>query len=178
MKQRPLGRRRVLKLTGATAAVALIAGCPDNDDDDNDVEDDNDVDDDDVVDDEDDDVDDDDDDDDVDNGIEIEGDTQIIFDGQTAGWEGIEPEEIEGEENPTLILEEGEEYEIGWEEGDGAEHNIEIRDEDDEVIDDYETEIVTEPDDDQILEIEATDEMAYYVCDPHEGTMRGEIQVE
>lgn len=43
-----------------------------------------------------------------------------MFERDTSGWVGTEPEEIEAEENPTLILKEGEEYEIGWEQGDGA----------------------------------------------------------
>ena len=46
-------------------------------------------------------------------------DTRIEFDAQTGGWVGIEPEEIAGEKNPTLTLQDGELYEIGWEEGEG-----------------------------------------------------------
>ncbi|ELY58463.1 blue (type 1) copper domain-containing protein, partial [Natronococcus amylolyticus DSM 10524] len=90
---------------------------------------------------------------------------------------GIEPEAIEGEQNPTLILEEGEEYEIGWPEGDGVRHNIEIWDEDGDVVDDYETDLTDDPGDDQILTITATEEMAAYRCRPH-GSMEGEIRVE
>uniref|UniRef100_UPI0025BE06A1 twin-arginine translocation signal domain-containing protein n=1 Tax=Halovivax sp. TaxID=1935978 RepID=UPI0025BE06A1 len=171
----PTTRRRALKLTGVTAAAALLAGCPDDEG----PEEDDDVDDDPVDDEPDDDPDDepDDDPDDDENGFEIEPGTEIEFDGQTPGWVGIAPDEIEGEENPTLILEEGEEYEIGWTEGDGAQHNIEIRDDDDEVVDDLETDITEDPDDDQWLEFEASDEMATYVCQPHEGTMVGDIEM-
>jgi len=69
----------------------------------------------------------------------IEPGTQIEFDGQTSGWLGIAPDSIADAENPTLVLQEGETYEIGWTTGDGALHNIEIRDENDEVIDDLQT---------------------------------------
>ena len=112
------------------------------------------------------------------NGDTIEPGTTIVFDGQTEGWEGLEPEAIEGETNPTLVLEADEEYEIGWEGGDGALHNIEIWDENEDVVDDLETEETDDPDDDQFLEFTATEEMAYYVCRPHRTTMVGEIDVE
>jgi hypothetical protein len=107
----------------------------------------------------------------------IEPGTQIEFDGQTSGWLGIAPDSIADAENPTLVLQEGETYEIGWTTGDGARHNIEIRDENDEVIDDLQTEIVTEPED-QWLEFEASSEMVTYICQVHPTTMIGDIQVE
>ncbi|MDG5819263.1 twin-arginine translocation signal domain-containing protein [Natronococcus sp. A-GB7] len=158
-------RRNVLKTAGAVGATAFIAGCNGNG---NDEPDDEEPDDEEPANDEEPDE----------NGEAIEPGTRIEFDAQTAGWVGIEPEEIADEENPTLTLQEGEEYEIGWEEGDGSQHNIEIRDEDDEVIDDLETEITDEGGDDQFLEFEASEEMATYVCEPHETTMVGDIEIE
>ncbi|WP_090504972.1 hypothetical protein [Natronorubrum sediminis] len=115
---------------------------------------------------------------DTDDEFEIEPDTTIMFEGETAGWIGVEPEEIEGEENPTLVLEEGEEYEIGWEQGDDASHNLELVDEDDEVVDEHETEVTDDPNEDDTFEFEATDEIVEYVCRQHPDTMRGEIRVE
>ncbi|WP_254765108.1 hypothetical protein [Natrinema marinum] len=109
-------------------------------------------------------------------GVEIEPGTQIEFDGQTPGWVGIAPDSIADEDNPTIVLQEGETYEIGWTTGDGAQHNIEIRDENDEVVGDLSTEVVTEPED-QWLEFEASSEMATYVCQVHPNTMIGDIQV-
>ncbi|SDL05262.1 plastocyanin/azurin family copper-binding protein [Natronorubrum texcoconense] len=123
-------------------------------------------------------------DDDSDGGTEtgdafsIDPGTTIVFDGQTAAWEGLEPAVIGGEENPTLALEEGETYRIGWEGSDGLHHNIELWDRDDEVVDDYRTDVTDEPGDDQFLEFEASDELAYYVCAPHAASMRGEILLE
>lgn len=97
---------------------------------------------------------------------------------ETAGWVGIEPDTIADEENPTITLQAGEQYEIGWFEGDGATHNIELVDEDDEVVDDYQTDDAEEGGDDQLIHFDATDEIAQYVCRPHETTMRGDIQLE
>ncbi|ELZ04522.1 cupredoxin domain-containing protein [Natrialba aegyptia] len=108
----------------------------------------------------------------------IEPETRIEFDAQTSGWVGIEPEAIADEDNPTLTLQDGETYEIGWEEGDGASHNIELVDENDEVVDDYETEEATEGGEDQFIEFDATDEIVEYVCRVHPNTMRGEIEIE
>lgn len=105
-------------------------------------------------------------------------DVQFEFNGQTNAWVGIAPGEIEGEENPTLTLQEGEMYEIGWTEGDGAGHNIAIRNDEGDIVDDLRTEITSDPGDDQWLEFEATAEMAEYVCEPHVSAMVGEIDVQ
>ncbi|RQG99964.1 plastocyanin/azurin family copper-binding protein [Natrarchaeobius oligotrophus] len=150
-------RRTFLKAAGAAAATALVAGCSDdgngngngNGNGDGNGD-----------------------------GVTIAAGEDIRFDGQTGGWEGLEPSEIAGETNPTLILEDGEEYTIGWTEGDGTPHNIEIRDDGGDVVDDLSTDQVDDPGDDQILEFTASGEMASYVCAPHENTMVGDIQVE
>ncbi|WP_435552288.1 cupredoxin domain-containing protein [Natrinema sp. CGMCC1.2065] len=146
-----VSRRRMLELTGAAASTAFIAGCGGNGNGNGNG--------------------------DGGGGIEIDPETQIEFDGQTAGWVGIAPDAIADEENPTLILQEGETYEIGWTTGDGAEHNIAIYDENDEVVDDLATERVTEPED-QWLEFEASSEMVTYICEIHPTTMVADIQVE
>ncbi|MFP8951645.1 hypothetical protein ACLI4Z_01555 [Natrialbaceae archaeon A-arb3/5] len=110
-------------------------------------------------------------------GAVIEPGSDIVLDGLTAGWEGLQPAAIEGEENPTLVLEADEQYTIGWIEGDGAIHNIELRDEDGGVVDDLQTEYTDEPGADQFIEFVARDEMAQYVCGPHETVMAGDIEV-
>ncbi|EMA45741.1 twin-arginine translocation signal domain-containing protein [Halobiforma nitratireducens] len=154
-------RRTFLKAAGVTGAAVLAAGClgDDNGDDGDDGDDGNGE-------------------DDGPDGYEIDPGTAIELDGQTPGWVGIAPGEIEGEENPTLILQEGEEYEIGWTEGDGSPHNIAIWDDDGDVVDDLATPEVSDPGDDQWLEFTASDEMAEYVCEPHETTMIADIVVE
>ncbi len=108
----------------------------------------------------------------------IEPDTSIEFSAQTTAWVGIAPDAIADQDNPELTLHGGESYEIGWTEGDGAGHNIEIWDSNGEVIDDLSTEVVSDPGDGQWLQFEASDEMANYVCQPHQTTMIGDISVE
>ncbi|OAQ53011.1 hypothetical protein HTG_09275 [Natrinema mahii] len=108
---------------------------------------------------------------------EIEPGTEILFSGETAEWVGLEPSAIEGVANPTLVLEAGAEYTIGWTEGDGALHNIEIWDENEDVVDGLETELVAEPDEGQRLTVTASEEMATYVCHPHYTIMQGTIRV-
>ncbi|MDF9748447.1 hypothetical protein [Natrinema salsiterrestre] len=111
-------------------------------------------------------------------GFEIDPGTQIDFSGQTSYWEGLAPSSIEGEQNPTLILQSGETYEIGWSEGDGAAHNMELRNSSGEVVDDYTTgEPVSDPGDGLFFEFEATDEIALYRCQPHP-QMEGDIQLQ
>ncbi|OLZ42465.1 hypothetical protein A6E15_16510 [Natrinema saccharevitans] len=108
---------------------------------------------------------------------EIEPGTEILFGGETTEWVGLEPSAIEGVANPTLVLEAGEEYTIGWTEGDGAQHNVEIWDENEDVVDGLETELAAEPDEGQRLTVTASEEMAAYVCHPHTITMQGTIRV-
>lgn len=136
-------------------AVALVAGCNDNSGNGDDG----------------------DDDDGTGGGVNLDPGTDIRFSAQTTAWEGLEPSEIDGESNPTLILQEGEDYTIGWTEGDGSNHNIELRDENGEVVEDYETDLASEGGEEQIIEFTATSEIAVYRCEPHQ-QMEGEIQVE
>lgn len=108
----------------------------------------------------------------------LEPDTRIVLEALTEGWVGVEPEEIADEDNPTLTLQDGESYEIGWEEGDGQTHNIELVDDNDEVVEDFETEEADEGGDDQFIEFDASDEIVEYVCRVHPEAMRGEIEIE
>ncbi|MFA9416223.1 twin-arginine translocation signal domain-containing protein [Natrinema sp. HArc-T2] len=153
----PVSRRTALKLTGAAASTALIAGCSGGGNGNGNG-----------------------------NGnggsdgpAEIESGAKIEFDGQTGGWEGLSPSSIEGATNPTLVLTEGETYEMGWTTGDGAQHNIEIRNDSGDVVNDLKTEGTSsqEPED-QWLEFEASSDMTTYICEFHTTTMVGELQVE
>ncbi|WP_254861933.1 twin-arginine translocation signal domain-containing protein [Halovivax gelatinilyticus] len=153
-------RRTVLKATGASLAAIGVAGCLGGDDDDNGGGDGGDG------------------GNGGDDGVSIDPGTEIVLDGQSSGWVGKSPSEINGETNPTLILQEGESYTIGWDEGDGATHNIEIRDSGGSVVGDYSTDFTGDPGEDQFIDFEATSEMASYVCDPHPNQMNGDIIVE
>jgi len=148
-----IGRRRVLGAVGA-ASVVSIAGCADDDPEEEPA----------------------DDDDEPDAAIEVEP-GEMVFEGWTAGWEGVEPDGIADEQNPTIALQDGETYTFTWTNEDGGRHNIEIRDADDEVIGDYQTEVIDEEGAEQSLEFEVEEGMVYYICEPHESTMRGEIEI-
>lgn len=103
---------------------------------------------------------------------------QFTFEGRIEAWTGIEPALIEGEENPTLVLFEGEEYDFRWVNKDGAIHNIEIWDADDEVIDEYATDGMDTEDEEQVLtDVVASPEMTTYVCQYHRNSQAGEIEV-
>lgn len=109
---------------------------------------------------------------------EWEGVNEIHLEGETEAWLGVEPGPIDGEENPTLVLFEGQDYTISFENIDGAQHNLVLRDDSGEVVEDYETDMTEEEGDEASLDFEATAELAEYICQPHEDTMHGEIQIE
>lgn len=93
-------------------------------------------------------------------------------------WRGAEPEMIADQENPTLVLYEGNQYEFIYENGDGGYHNLELWDENGDVVNDYSTEIVRENGAERTLTVEATPEIVKYVCNPHSSSMNGEIRIE
>lgn len=101
--------------------------------------------------------------------------TEIVLGGETLGWEGISPSDIEDETNPTLSLEPGEEYVVEWTNTDGQGHNFAIVDDDDEVI--LSSDIITGEGTSQTVEFTANNEMAAYLCEPHPQSMRGDIDV-
>ncbi|MCU4754489.1 plastocyanin/azurin family copper-binding protein [Halobacteria archaeon AArc-curdl1] len=127
---------------------------------------------------EDDDVEDDDvEDDDVEE-EEVEDDDElreIKLGARVERWIGKHPEEIEEESNPTLELEEGQEYSLTWENLDGVGHNFVIEDEDGDIV--IETDILMEDGGTQTVEFTAESGMAEYYCRPHPLSMRGQIEI-
>lgn len=103
-------------------------------------------------------------------------DGQIELGGLSDGWVGQAPEEIDGVQNPTLNLEEGESYEVTWQNFDGVEHNFVIINGEGEHL--LETDLMGEAGETQSVEFEAESEMAEYYCGPHPQTMRGEITID
>lgn len=98
------------------------------------------------------------------------------LEGNTPGWVGVSPAEIEGETNPTLEFGEvGGRYRVRWENGDGDPHNLAIRDADGENL--VETEFLTSAGETAEVEFEATTDMITYLCEPHPGRMRGDVVV-
>lgn len=108
----------------------------------------------------------------------LEAGTTIVLEGHASHWEGVQPDAIAGEENPTLVLEDGGEYELEWVNGDGIVHNLAIQDGDGATVDDLKTEDV-QPVGDRAdpLSFTATTEMAQYVCEYH-APQQGDIVVE
>lgn len=98
------------------------------------------------------------------------------LDGDTTGWIGRRPSDIEGDTNPTLTLTPGETYEVVWENVDGAPHNFAIEDADGDVV--VESENVSEEGETQTVEFTASEEMNEYVCQVHPNTMRGDVSIE
>ncbi|ARS91052.1 cupredoxin domain-containing protein [Natrarchaeobaculum aegyptiacum] len=152
--------RRTLLTAASAAGLTFLAGCPDDEEE----------------------PDDDEPDDDEPEEVDLEeweDVDEFYFEGRTEAWVGIEPEIIEDEENPTITLIEGQEYDFRWVNGDGVTHNLEIRDDGDEIIDDYQSEDVTEEGEETTLEgVTATEEMVTYICTYHEATQVGDITVE
>lgn len=144
-------RRTFLATTGAAVAVGL-AGCTGDDDGDDggdgDVE------------------------------IEIDAGTTVELEGYATHWEGVAPGSIDGEENPTLILEEGGEYTFEWVNGDGVVHDLEIHDDGGDVVDDLETEDIDEEGEGDSLTFEASSEMTTYICSFHTAQQVGDLVVE
>ncbi|MCU4925932.1 PKD domain-containing protein [Halobacteria archaeon AArc-dxtr1] len=104
---------------------------------------------------------------------------EFYFEGRVEAWTGLEPALIDGEDNPTITLIEGNEYDFRWVNADGVTHNLEIRDDDGEIIDDYESDDVGEEGEETTLEgVVASEEMSVYICTYHEATQVGDIEVQ
>lgn len=156
----PYSRRTMLK-AASVAGLTLVAGCADDADEPDDEEP----------------ADEEPDEEDVD-AEEWEDIEEFYFEGRTEAWIGIEPEIIADEENPTITLIEGQEYDFRWVNGDGVMHNLEIRDGDDEIIDDYVSEDVSEEGEETTLEgVVASEDMDVYICTYHEATQVGDVEV-
>lgn len=150
-------RRTALKLIGATAAIAgLPAPIAAQDEDETNETD-----------------------DETDEAVSDDEETDqqpIILAGRSEYWYGIAPEEIEGEENPDLNLEEGGEYDLVWINVDGAEHELIVESEEGEELeasDSSETagEAVS-------MTIEADEDAAEYYCEYHPEEMRGAVELD
>lgn len=145
---------RTFLATSGSASVAILAGCIGSGDDSDEPT------------------------DDESDGFEISSGTTIVLDGYSSHWEGIEPSEIEGVENPTLVLSEGEEYEIEWINADNIVHNLEIHDTDGQQVDTLVTEDIQEEGErSEPLSFTASENMSEYICNYHP-VQRGDLIVE
>lgn len=104
---------------------------------------------------------------------DVEGRT-LLLEGIVSGWIGLEPDEIDGATGPPLRLVEGVENTVVWINGDGANHNFMIEDEDGDIVDS--TDFVDEAGEFEELTFTAEPEMTRYYCDPHPVQMQGPIE--
>ncbi|NHN58455.1 plastocyanin/azurin family copper-binding protein [Halorussus rarus] len=100
--------------------------------------------------------------------------TRYELGGRIQGWQGRAPASIESETNPTLTLRPGTEYEVVWENLDGAPHNFTITDADGDDV--ASTETMSNQGETRTLSFTASEEMDRYVCTVHPSTMVGDIQ--
>lgn len=105
-----------------------------------------------------------------------EGDeTLIVLGARSSYWYGLEPTAVEGAENPTLSLRDGERYRLVWINLDGAEHEWHLEDEDGEVLE--RTEATSQAGDVRETSFEATESMATYRCEYHPERMVGSVEL-
>ncbi|WP_266080942.1 cupredoxin domain-containing protein [Haladaptatus caseinilyticus] len=98
----------------------------------------------------------------------------ILLGAEVPGWEGRLPSSIENEQNPTLELQPGTRYKVAWINRDGAQHQLEILDNDENVLE--QTESASERGVNLSVTFTATREMSQYRCRFHPESMRGDIE--
>lgn len=154
-RDNPVSRRTALKVTGAAATTALLAGCSGGDDSGNG------------------------------NGngdsegpYTIESGTTIELKSLAQSWEGVAPSKIEGVENPDLSLTEGETYTIEWVENEQGNHNLAVYDDSQSAVAGP-TEKSSADAPELSVEFEAASDTVEYVCQPHYDIgMHGSIELE
>lgn len=108
---------------------------------------------------------------------EWEGVDRIVLRGYQSHWEGVEPSHIEGDQNPTLVLFEGQEYTFEWINGDGLRHDLQIFDADNNLVEDYASEVLDNAEESTTMQVTATPAMARYICTFHSATQVGDIEI-
>ncbi|OLZ42464.1 hypothetical protein A6E15_16505 [Natrinema saccharevitans] len=153
-RDNPVSRRTALKVTGAAATTALLAGCSSggngngNGNGNGDSE----------------------------GPFTIESGTTIELKSLAQSWEGVAPSQIEGVENPDLSLTEGETYTIEWVENETGTHNLAVYDDSESAVAGP-TEETSEAG--ASVEFEASSDTVEYVCEPHYSVgMTGNIELE
>ncbi|NHN58746.1 MULTISPECIES: plastocyanin/azurin family copper-binding protein [Halorussus] len=97
------------------------------------------------------------------------------FGGEVAAWHGRAPAAIEGQDNPTIELEAGTEYEFWFENIDGAPHNITMQDSEGNTI--AQSSLVSSEGATASVTFTATPQMTQYICTIHPTTMVGDVEV-
>ena len=97
------------------------------------------------------------------------------FGGEVEAWQARAPSAIEGEQNPTLELEAGQQYEVVWENLDGQPHDFTIQNDGGTNL--AGTDLVQQQGETASFTFTATPEMTQYICTVHPTTMVGDIEV-
>ena len=97
------------------------------------------------------------------------------FVGSVPGWQATGPSSISGQTNPTLRLVPGRLYAIYWINGDGAPHNVEIENDQDETM--VRSDVIERGGARQTVKFVAREDMSVYYCQYHPISMRGEIEI-
>lgn len=95
--------------------------------------------------------------------------------GETAGWEGVAPSDIEGETNPTLDVIPGERYRVIWENGDGVSHNFSIVGGHGQTV--QSSDMMGTEGETQTVTFTAEENFQEYYCQPHPESMRGSFRI-
>ncbi|UPM44308.1 PQQ-dependent sugar dehydrogenase [Halocatena salina] len=101
--------------------------------------------------------------------------SSITLDGQISGWQGVSPDDIADETNPTLTFEPGEAVTVEWTNRDGMGHNFVVVDGNEQEL--LSSDIMAEQGETQTVEFTATEEMSEYFCQPHPQSMRGSVEI-
>ncbi|ARS89832.1 cupredoxin domain-containing protein [Natrarchaeobaculum aegyptiacum] len=122
----------------------------------------------------------------VDTADSLEGETDreawrdvetIRLEGWVGGWVGVEPPAIDRVENPTLVLLEGREYDLTWENRDGIHHNVALWDADRDVVREYTTDGTDVEGATETLTFEAVPSIATYRCEHMQEGQVGDVVV-
>ncbi|ELY79591.1 plastocyanin/azurin family copper-binding protein [Natrinema gari] len=155
-RDNPVSRRTALKLTGAAASTALVAGCSSggngngNGDGNGGSE----------------------------GPYEIKSGKTIKLKSKAQSWEGVAPSQIEGVENPDLSLAEGEKYTIEWVENAGGTHNLAVYDDSQKSVAGP-TKKTNDSKPGLSVEFKASSDTVEYVCQPHYKVgMKGSIELQ
>lgn len=101
--------------------------------------------------------------------------TPIVLGGRASYWLGLAPSPIEGEQNPTLQLREGERYRLVWVNLDGERHELLFEDDEETVA--HRTETAERVGETRSVAFEADESLARYRCEYHPEQMVGSVEL-
>jgi plastocyanin len=104
-----------------------------------------------------------------------QGMAQVRLGGKVAGWQGVKPQSIKGETNPTLQFVAGQQVEVTWKNLDGQPHNFRVFDGNNNTL--VDSKIMSEQGATQTVTFTAKKEMVEYDCELHPSTMVGDVSV-